>query len=74
MRCGVPLWMLDVGGAIDPDNEMNGLIVSVSGDGASTSERDRLTRPRAATPGIPFPTRRWRDVRDPLQPLLGGPR
>jgi hypothetical protein len=38
---GVPLWVPEVGGGIDPDKEAHDLIVSVFG-GMSKSERNRL--------------------------------
>ncbi|MFF3331706.1 hypothetical protein ACFYWX_19405 [Streptomyces sp. NPDC002888] len=41
MHYGLPLCVPEVGGAIDPDNEANTLIVSVFG-GMSKSERNRL--------------------------------
>ncbi len=38
---GVPLWVPEVGGAIDPDNEAHDLIMSVFG-GVSKGERNRI--------------------------------
>lgn len=47
---GVPLWVPQVGGAIDPDNEAHDLIVSVFG-GMSKGEHNRLkVRVHAAMP------------------------
>ncbi|MBP2055082.1 hypothetical protein J2Z21_008095 [Streptomyces griseochromogenes] len=42
MHYGVPLWVPEAGGVIDPDNEAHDLIVSVFG-GMSKGERGRLT-------------------------------
>lgn len=45
---GIPLWVPEVGGAIDPDNEAHDLIMSVFG-GVSKGERNRIrVRVRAA--------------------------
>ena len=44
---GVPLWVPEVGGPIDPDNEAHDLIMSVFG-GMSKGERNRV-KVRAAT-------------------------
>jgi site-specific DNA recombinase len=45
---GIPLWVPEVGGAIDPDNEDHDLIMSVFG-GVSKGERNRIrVRVRAA--------------------------
>jgi site-specific DNA recombinase len=45
---GIPLWVPEVGGAIDPDNEAHDLIMSVFG-GVSKGERNRIRiRVRAA--------------------------
>ncbi|MEU0436070.1 hypothetical protein ABZ153_31430 [Streptomyces sp. NPDC006290] len=41
MHPGVPLWVPETGGAIDPDNTAYGLIVSVLG-GMSKGGRNRL--------------------------------
>jgi site-specific DNA recombinase len=47
-HCKVPLWVPEVGGLIDPDNEAHDLIMSVLG-GVSKGERNRIKiRVRAA--------------------------
>ncbi|MDF3143513.1 MULTISPECIES: hypothetical protein [unclassified Streptomyces] len=41
---GVPLWVPEAGGAVDPGNEANDLIASVFG-GMTRGERNRLKKP-----------------------------
>ncbi|UNO42979.1 recombinase family protein [Streptomyces sp. MST-110588] len=62
---GVPLWVPEVGGAIDPDNEAHDLIMSVFG-GMSKGERNRIKiRVRAAMAALTLVEGRYLGGRPP---------
>lgn len=62
---GVPLWVPEIGGAIDPDNEAHDMIMSVFG-GLSKGERKRIkTRVRSSMAAIAVTEGRFLGGRPP---------